>query len=357
MLYLWSVLMEDVDAQRKGLVVVFWPRCMKNRIARTCAKQKNKDTSSATTKSNGGSPNHTKYKKRKRNTSYDFDSSIEQTALALPDEDLKWIGKRFFEAIPIRMCAIHICLPDKPCFRMIRYFFLLVMGEKNRTRVKTHQGHGKEVLDSLMGYGIPVNTLPFNELTQTVKTNNQAIFLRVRRKIEAEFYCDTNNSNNYVRVQHSGIVSENSSDESTVSDENSCMSLDMIECPSMNDVIFRAGKSYMSHPGNMMFRELIETHITEHNAASQGRKQKLTWQVIQEVEMKGGRFLEYNRALETWTALTDRGLLRHKIATHFKEYRRKLRASLRSSNAPGSSMVKFEAPDDDRRGKRTKIEV
>ena len=75
----------------------------------------------------------------------------------------------------------------------------------------------------------------------------------------------------------------------------------------------------------------------------------MTWQVIEEVEMKGGRFLEYNGVLETWTELTDRSRIRHKIATHFKEYRRKVRDYHRRSNAQS------EAPDDGRQEKRIKI--
>ena len=118
----------------------------------------------------------------------------------------------------------------------------------------------------------------------------------------------------------------------------------MIECPSLNDVIFRSGKSYMSHPGNMMFRELIEHHIDEHNVATQDRKKNLTWQVIEEVESKGGRFLEYNRSLGTWTELTDRSAVRHKIATYFKEFRRKVKAQ-KQIQMNQSSTHEFEAQD------------
>jgi hypothetical protein len=176
-----------------------------------------------------------------------------------------------------------------------------------------------------MGYGIPVDTLPLDELTQTVKTKNQAAFIKVRKKMESEQY-DYCNSYLY-RHQSSGLLSDDSSARSNESDNSNRSS--MIECPSLNDVIFRSGKSYMSHPGNMMFRGIVENHINEHNSATQDRKKKLTWEVIEEVESKGGRFLEYDRGLGTWTELTDRGQVRQKIATYFKEYRRKVRAHQR----------------------------
>ncbi len=178
-----------------------------------------------------------------------------------------------------------------------------------------------------MGYGIPVDTLPFDEVTQILKTKNLASFMRVRRKIEAE--------------QSEMYGKSNSSDGSII----------MVECPSLHDVIFRPGKSYMSHPGNMMFRELIEKHISEHNGATQERKKNLTWQVIGEVETKGGRFLEYSRDLGTWTEMTDRNAVRHKIATYFKEFRRKVKAQ-QQLQMNQSSTHDFEAQDGRNRKKQ-----
>lgn len=196
-------------------------------------------------------------------------------------------------------------------------------------------GDGMEVIYSLMGYGIPVDTLPLDEVTQTVKTKNSDSFIKVRGKIEAE-KSDFHDSGN--------------SSDSSFDTEGSNRST-MIECPSLHDVIFRSGKSYMSHPGNMMFRELIEHHINEHNVATQDRKKNLTWQVIEEVENKGGRFLEYDRDVGTWTELTDRSVIRHKIATYFKEFRRKVKAQ-KQIQMVDSSTSDFQAQDGRRRKKR-----
>ncbi len=195
-----------------------------------------------------------------------------------------------------------------------------------------------------MGYGIPVDTIPFDEVTLTLKTKICASFIKVRRTIEAE------QSNLYNRNPSSGAVTEFNSSHASVSSGGSNRS-SMIECPSLYDVIFRSGKSYMSHPGNMMFRELIEHHINEHNKASQDRKKNLTWQVIEEVETKGGRFLEFNRSLGTWTELTDRAAVRHKIATYFKEFRRKMKAQQQIQMNP-SSTHDFEAQDGRKRKKQ-----
>mmetsp|Transcript_8994 Transcript_8994/g.19412 ORF Transcript_8994/g.19412 Transcript_8994/m.19412 type:complete len:179 (-) Transcript_8994:92-628(-) len=165
---------------------------------------------------------------------------------------------------------------------------LLIHLQRNTTKQIHHSitivivlGQRKEPPYSLMGYGISMHSLPFDESMQTVKTKNQVAFLRVRKKIEAEFYGDSSDNNNHGRDEHHNIVSDNSSDESSYSDANSYSS-DMIECPSINDVIFRVGFSGMDHPGNMMFRELIEKHSCEHNVAKQERKTELTSRSIDE---------------------------------------------------------------------------
>ena len=160
---------------------------------------------------------------------------------------------------------------------MAQYFVTVIPIELTNDPIATHlmyisnclvSGVGMEVIYSLMGYGIPVDTLPFDQVTLTLKTKNSASFIKVRQKIEEE-------QSNMYNPSSDAVTDSNSSDVSISSDGSNRSS--MIECPSLHDVIFRSGKSYMSHPGNMMFRELIEHHINEHNMASQDRKKNLTW--------------------------------------------------------------------------------
>eukprot|EP00531_Pseudo-nitzschia_arenysensis_P018551 CAMPEP_0116123638 /NCGR_PEP_ID=MMETSP0329-20121206/4852_1 /TAXON_ID=697910 /ORGANISM="Pseudo-nitzschia arenysensis, Strain B593" /LENGTH=593 /DNA_ID=CAMNT_0003617561 /DNA_START=203 /DNA_END=1984 /DNA_ORIENTATION=+ len=341
LLYLWSVLIEDVEAQRQGLVVIFWPRYNDNSNTKTVLEE---DTSPSpvrkSVKKKKGNPKRASRKQRKSNQSTDYDSN--QLSTLVPDSNSRSIGMGFFEAVPVRFCAFHLCMPDIPFLRIVRHVMLLILGENYRTRIKTHQGVGMEVIYSLMGYGIPVDTLPFDEVTLTLKTKNSASFIKVRQKIEEE-------QSNMYNPSSDAVNDSNSSDVSISSDGSNRSS--MIECPSLHDVIFRSGKSYMSHPGNMMFRELIEHHINEHNMASQDRKKNLTWQVIEEVETKGGRFLEFNRSLGTWTELTDRAAVRHKIATYFKEFRRKVKAR-QQIQMNSSSTHEFEAQDGRKRKKQ-----
>jgi hypothetical protein len=55
-----------------------------------------------------------------------------------PNEHLE--GSRIGEASPIRMCSFHICLPDTPVFNVIRSALILIIGERERARMKIHSG-------------------------------------------------------------------------------------------------------------------------------------------------------------------------------------------------------------------------
>ena len=98
-----------------------------------------------------------------------------------------------------------------------------------------------------------------------------------------------------------------------------------IECPGLNDVIFRSGKNHMSHPGNVMFQGIIESKHDEHCAAHQDDKAVITWWVIEQVESKGGHFLEWNDH-GMWSHILDRGHIRSKVSSCFRTFRRKLNA-------------------------------
>ena len=125
LLYVWSVLIEDVEAQRKGLVVIFWPRYIDHNATATSSQSSTKHLS-RTTKGN---------QKRVMRQQYTTHDSNE-----VPDANSRSTGIRFFEALPIRVTAIHICLPDIPYLRMIRNMLVFILGETFRSRVKFHDG-------------------------------------------------------------------------------------------------------------------------------------------------------------------------------------------------------------------------
>jgi hypothetical protein len=153
LLYLWSVLIEDVESQRNGLVVVFWPLYMDHH---TTVKQSEQDADATATsplitkRKKRGYAKRTKRKLRKFTNHGDTDDDGNELSALVPDANSRSTGMRFFEAIPIRVCAIHFCLPDTPFFLMIRHILILILGETFRTRVKTLQGKSSQTTDKLV---------------------------------------------------------------------------------------------------------------------------------------------------------------------------------------------------------------
>ncbi len=103
--------------------------------------------------------------------------------------------------------------------------------------------------------------------------------------------------------------------------------LEIVECPSSNDVVFRKGRPlYKRNPGNMQYRELIAAASYQHSEAGRSGKYTITWKIVQQIEDKGGRFLEWtpldHGSGGMWVAMTDRKAIREKVASALKQFNR-----------------------------------
>lgn len=86
-IYFWWVASEDVETQQKGLVSIFWPET------------------------------HT-----------------------MPDKREVEEAERVFAAVPIRITALHQCLPDTPAARLVKAVVAISLDVETRTRMKFHSG-------------------------------------------------------------------------------------------------------------------------------------------------------------------------------------------------------------------------
>jgi hypothetical protein len=146
-----------------------------------------------------------------------------------------------------------------------------------------------------MSYGIPVDQLPITS-SGKVKPGNLRQWLNVRARIESQ------------RMENGAIA---------MGDINT----NIIECPSFDDVAIRPGKSYLCHPGNVRFKELLNKHMNDHAAANRKDKDKISWEIIEEIERSKGRFLEWDNA-GFWIENKDRNIIRTKIPVYFRDHRR-----------------------------------
>lgn len=165
-----------------------------------------------------------------------------------------------------------------------------------------------EIQYHLHGYGIPVDQIPITD-TGNIKTKNLFQWIRVRKYIES--------MRNSTNISSLGSDSESSFPSS--------MHL-TIDCPNVNDVIFRGKHANLSHPGNSMFRGLIESRYDEHNnLTNTDAKVRITWSIINEVEKKNGRFLVWDNN-GCWQIMADRMKIRTKVAGALKDHKRRLKA-------------------------------
>jgi hypothetical protein len=165
-------------------------------------------------------------------------------------------------------------------------------------------GTPTELQYQLMGYGIPVDLLPMTG-TGNVKVKNHQQWIKTRRVVEED------------------------------------NDLTPVECPNLNDVCFRFGKSYLSHPGNAIFRGLVEANFVEHNdSTTTDAKIAVSWRVVEEIERNNGRFLVWdNRGW--WTELRDRNQIRSKVAVSLKEQKKRALAQ-KNLQSNVSSTFEFE---------------
>mmetsp|Transcript_1732 Transcript_1732/g.4047 ORF Transcript_1732/g.4047 Transcript_1732/m.4047 type:complete len:567 (-) Transcript_1732:171-1871(-) len=190
-------------------------------------------------------------------------------------------------ALPVRIASWQHYYPDTPYFRFMAntYTYSFVRDSPYRNIFKLHFGSDVENKYKLAGYGVPVELLPMSS-TGTMKYDNHRDFLNVIRAKSA--------------------VDEKYRDE-------------ILDCPRCNDVVYRKGPASKHNTGNNYYRELIEDYSLEHFTGDRNRKYELTMLVIQKVEARGGRFLEWKNM---WVVYRDHEAIRKKIASAFKQYNR-----------------------------------
>ena len=157
----------------------------------------------------------------------------------------------------------------------------------------------------LMGFGIPVSLLPETD-SGVVKVKNHTQWLKLRKLLESD----------------------------PIANANIC------ECPGLNDVLFRRAGTCRTHPGNVIFKNLLESIQDEHNNSNQSEKRDISWSVVKEVESRNGRFFKWCTNPTCWIRMTDRSEIRLKVAMSIRDFDRHARA-VRSRQSTKSSTDTF----------------
>jgi hypothetical protein len=115
--------------------------------------------------------------------------------------------------------------------------------------------------------------------------------------------------------------------------------------------VFKAGTSNVSHPGNAAFRDLLDAYQEEYfKAPTVLEKQNIVSNIIQDVEKRQGRFLEWKNC-GCWVVMEKEGIIRTKIYNSLFYFKKTLNAK-KNLQINNSSTFMFERQD----GKKRKRE-
>eukprot|EP00536_Pseudo-nitzschia_multiseries_P018781 jgi/Psemu1/230267/e_gw1.3107.2.1 len=264
----------------------------------------------------------------------------------------------------VRPGAIHICSPDRPVYRFLKNLVMVQATQPNRPKLIFHLGESVELRYQLKSYGIPTDHIPIS-VTGTIKVGYIKQWMRTREVIEeiedanadAVSYCNNNNNNinNIVTDSDTTSTSTNASgtnnNNSYSYNNNNNNNNNIVECPKLEDVLFRQGISLNTNPGNGMIRRLVIAAYSDPNVVRVKRR-KMVLTILEEVRKTGGRFLMWNE--EGWwneLVLCDEensvngaeDLLIAKVEYVIKDVRREQRISVRKKQQQNQNHVKVNS--------------
>ena len=100
----------------------------------------------------------------------------------------------------------------------------------------------------------------------------------------------------------------------------------VIECPQLEDVLFRQGVSLLSYPGNSRVHRLVQRRYEQDPTVScvpkrgtvKTKREKVVVEIIEDIRSSGGRFLVWNDN-GWWSELLELGPLSTKLEYFIKE--------------------------------------
>ena len=162
---------------------------------------------------------------------------------------------------------------------------------------------------------------------------------------------ETNNvkMKNYNHWLKARLAIENLEEDKRIKGDHTPIPL--VEVPGSLDVVYKSGTASPHHPGNVNFKDLLESHCESFYQAIDGasKKQAIVAEIVQAVEQKGGRFLEWSSDASCWMVMEDHVQIKVKVYNSLF-YLHKQQNAKRNLQSNTSSTSIFEQQD----GKRAK---
>jgi hypothetical protein len=119
----------------------------------------------------------------------------------------------------------------------------------------------------------------------------------------------------------------------------------VVDCPALSDVVFKAGTSNLSHPGNSVFHEILRNHTHDSQISPD-----TVGMIFGNIARRNGRFLEWD-SCGYWKVISDPFAIRQKIYNSFIYAKKSSNAREHRQNNSSSTFL-FERQDG-RKRKRT----
>jgi len=183
-------------------------------------------------------------------------------------------------ATPTRIVASHNFCNDFAGYKLLAKAVVahVIAGSKHKQiiRQKFHVGlNDTEMRYSLQGFGIPIQFFPLTE-TGTIKLKYFNKWIKTRIYLETKGESTNNNINNNNNNNNMGTSATATTTTSTSKENSSTKKKNktvvVVECPLLNDVVFRQGKPYKANPGNDVLRDSILEELNRKMMASTASK-------------------------------------------------------------------------------------
>jgi len=263
------------------------------------------------------------------------------------------------EATPVRRSCTHFCLPENnPKMRVIRAIMMMAMSREERVRTRIHMdGLTTETQYKLMTFGISVSELPITS-TGAIKTKHHIQWIKTRKAIDASRMKSLDECHNHkIQQQQMQERRQTMTSQQFFHDDFGAYTStydqflkyhrkEPIIHPMINDVLFSKGGKNVTHYGNIEFTDLLKHSLTEYVSGTpvQNRKMRkaIRQSIVEKVQARGGRFLTLDKKLPggyCWIEIIRETDLHDRIATSLYDHRRRLAAKKKlKTNRSGTAM-------------------
>ncbi|CAJ1935472.1 unnamed protein product [Cylindrotheca closterium] len=210
----------------------------------------------------------------------------------------------FASTVPVRYSAMHYCLrtDDARGLALNNLFLGLsvkAMPRYSRARTRVHYGSHAELQSELQIHGLPTR-FPI-DTDGNLRKHLLNVWFHVhlaREETEPNPYLADLDSSTEDDEEIDDLPQEQ---EASVYEHIASMtSQSLVLKPTENDVLLGRGRSIQNHPGNIRFREIVDSYQDEYDRTPRNQRRNVSISVATRLKANGTRFLEQRKDSRGW---------------------------------------------------------